>query len=361
MNFIEDTKQVIKKSVNNQFEDLSASIAPQRFDPRTFPTRTRIKRFLLSWKSKRNAHKKIEDFNDLDYLYRLLKTDYSKSILLDIVCYQLLNPQKIRLAHTYCKDFFKFKEQVELKQIDTNFLPHSGTVNDWLPKFYQYDLAHMNIPPMFSDPFGLYLMFIAELYRCKEAGIVAEEGDVVIDAGGFYGETALYFANLIGEGGKVFTFEFIKWNISNVQKNLALNPKLSKRIHLAENPISNKSGQKIFSADNGPGSQVSLENRDPSRDQVYYTVSIDDFVKDNNLSKMDFIKMDIEGSELSALQGATQTLKKFTPKLAISVYHKPDDMIVIPKFINDLNLGYEFYLDHYTPWLEETFLYAKVP
>ena len=69
--------------------------------------------------------------------------------------------------------------------------------------------------------------------------------------------------------------------------------------------------------------------------------------------------MDIEGSELAALQGAEQTLRQFKPNLAISIYHKFADFFEIPSYLHGLGLGYRFYLDHYTIHAEETVLYAR--
>ena len=68
--------------------------------------------------------------------------------------------------------------------------------------------------------------------------------------------------------------------------------------------------------------------------------------------------MDIEGAELKALKGAREALRKFKPKLAISVYHSLSDYIAIPQYINSLNLGYSFYLNHHTIHSEESILYA---
>lgn len=72
-----------------------------------------------------------------------------------------------------------------------------------------------------------------------------------------------------------------------------------------------------------------------------------------------FIKMDIEGSELAALEGAAKTIKKYKPKLAICVYHKPEDIIEIPYFVYNLRNDYKFYIRHYAyPSTGETVMYA---
>jgi len=69
--------------------------------------------------------------------------------------------------------------------------------------------------------------------------------------------------------------------------------------------------------------------------------------------------MDIEGAESKALAGAIKTIERFRPKLAIAIYHSMDDFIKIPKWIMDLNLGYEIYIGHYTIHAEESICFAK--
>ena len=71
-----------------------------------------------------------------------------------------------------------------------------------------------------------------------------------------------------------------------------------------------------------------------------------------------FLKMDVEGAELEALQGARQHILRNRPKLAVCVYHKPEDIVEIPKYLNSLDLGYHFYLRHHGVDDSDTILYA---
>lgn len=71
-----------------------------------------------------------------------------------------------------------------------------------------------------------------------------------------------------------------------------------------------------------------------------------------------FIKMDIEGAELKALKGCQETIRKYRPKLAISIYHKKEDLVEIPLFIKELVPEYRLYIRHYSNDTGETVLYA---
>ena len=70
--------------------------------------------------------------------------------------------------------------------------------------------------------------------------------------------------------------------------------------------------------------------------------------------------MDIEGAEIAALKGAEAALRRFRPKLAISVYHRLSDFWQIPRYLESLGLGYKFHLRHFTTHVEETVLFATI-
>ena len=71
-----------------------------------------------------------------------------------------------------------------------------------------------------------------------------------------------------------------------------------------------------------------------------------------------YIKMDVEGVELEALKGAEQTIRTYKPVLGISIYHKPQDLIDIPKFIKEIVPGYRFYFRVHKKLAIDTVLYA---
>lgn len=95
----------------------------------------------------------------------------------------------------------------------------------------------------------------------------------------------------------------------------------------------------------------SLEHR------IVNVTTIDKYCDENSV-KPDFIKMDIEGAEMSALCGGIKTIQKCRPQLAISIYHAVDDFIDIPMYLKENLQDYHYALGHYSAWLPETVLYA---
>ena len=87
--------------------------------------------------------------------------------------------------------------------------------------------------------------------------------------------------------------------------------------------------------------------------------AIDNIVKEDEI--ITFIKADIEGAELEMLKGAAKTIKRCKPKLAICIYHKPEDLTEIPLYIKKLASEYKLYVRLYGNDFTETVLYAIPP
>lgn len=81
---------------------------------------------------------------------------------------------------------------------------------------------------------------------------------------------------------------------------------------------------------------------------------LDNYIKE----KPTYIKMDIEGAEKEAIQGMKTILEDYRPKIAVSVYHKPQDIFEIPLMLKEMGLNYSFYLRHYSKMYYDTVLYC---
>ena len=69
--------------------------------------------------------------------------------------------------------------------------------------------------------------------------------------------------------------------------------------------------------------------------------TVDVTVQELGLERVDFVKMDIEGSEGLALRGAADTLGRFRPEMALCIYHRYDDAEVLPEVVLDIRPDYE--------------------
>lgn len=301
----------------------------------------------------RKASRLLEEYGQrLERVYTVLDNNESKDWLVRMVAYKILGHEKIKLpTNTPAYFLIRNSQQKYLNYDQFVEVFFSGSKR----KLYLADLSRMgkNIK-VYSA--GLDHIFIHQQHKYKDI-VVPQKGDVVLDCGACYGDSCLYFADLVGETGKVYSFEFIPGHIDVFRENLRLNPSLQEITDLIEFPLWDQKGVKVYFKDDGPGSRVGLSMFDGYQG-VVETLTIDSFYEDRGLDKVDYIKMDIEGAELFALKGGERVIRKHRPKLAISSYHSLDDFVNIPLWIDGLDLGYKIYLDHTTIHWEETNVFA---
>lgn len=166
-----------------------------------------------------------------------------------------------------------------------------------------------------------------------------------VDGGGFDGESSLDFIQWCGgRYSQIYLFEPNKKNMIVCKNNLQKEDNVSFfEMGLAES-------ERVLNFNNaGPASRFNENGEETIR-----VTSIDKAVN----GRVDFIKLDIEGLELLALQGAESTIKAYYPNLAISMYHRPQDFVEIPYYLTEIAPKYNYCLRHYTTSLEETVLYA---
>lgn len=171
-----------------------------------------------------------------------------------------------------------------------------------------------------------------------------KSGEVFVDVGGYDGYTSLEFIKRCPDFSKIYFFEPDSNNLKKAQNVMQ---KYS-NIEYFEKGLSNKKESLRFQNELGSSSKVS-ENGPI----VIEADTLDNLIKD----KVTFIKMDIEGSEGIAIEGAKQTILKYHPRLAICVYHKANDLIAIPNQVLAIRSDYEIYLRHYTEGVVETVMF----
>jgi len=177
-----------------------------------------------------------------------------------------------------------------------------------------------------------------------------QENEVFLDCGLYHGET---------------TFKFLKWCNRNYKKIIAFEPNRDsylfclnqteiqniKNFQMFNKGVWNKNETLHFKIVNGTDSFITSEDGE----KLIETITIDEVLAGEGAT---FIKMDVEGAELNALYGAKITIQNYRPKLAICIYHKPEDIITILSYLYELVPEYKFYLRHYSTYSQETVLYA---
>jgi len=145
-----------------------------------------------------------------------------------------------------------------------------------------------------------------------------KKGDVVIDGGAYRGAFALYASKIVGDDGIVFAFEPDPENYKKVVRNIELNG--LKNIVAIEKGLWNK--DTVLKFDNQSSSLSTFLSHKKGNSLISVPVtSIDNEMKRRGIKKVDFIKMDIEGAEVKAIEGAKNLLKRNNVRLAIASYH----------------------------------------
>ncbi|GHV51702.1 hypothetical protein FACS1894216_06370 [Synergistales bacterium] len=179
-----------------------------------------------------------------------------------------------------------------------------------------------------EGPYGL---------RNNKVDVTVEPGDIVIDAGSWIGDFAAYAS---AKGATTYAFEptLETYNI------LLRTAKINKNIYPVNKGLGDTDSTGVISLneENPGGNRISRDSEANSANatQQITITTIDRFVEENNLPRVDFIKADIEGFERYMLKGARETLKRFSPKLALCTYHLPDDPQVLESLIREANPRY---------------------
>ena len=207
--------------------------------------------------------------------------------------------------------------------------------------FIESKVEYTNLPLL---PF-----VIPTQYFFKDSPWQYKDNEVLVDCGAFNGDSICDFIKLCGEKySKIIAFEPDSNNF--YQLNKWIKETDLKNIITINTGVYEKKMELSFSVSGD------METKVIDKGDVKIQVdSIDNICRNENVS---IIKMDIEGSELSALRGAEKTIKEKHPILMISAYHKKEDLFMLQEYINSLYSEYMYFFRCHKPIPIDAVLYA---
>lgn len=180
--------------------------------------------------------------------------------------------------------------------------------------------------------------------------ITMDDEEVLVELGANNGETLQDFISRCPSFKRVYCFEPDSACLDKLQE---ISDSYPNRINIIPKIAWDKKCTLRFCDNDGDGSS-SVREDDTAGGQLLPASSVDIEIGD----AVTFIKMDIEGAELRALHGAEYHIRQFKPKLAISVYHRKEDLVAIPQYLLSICPDYKFYLRHHGNDDTDTVLYA---
>lgn len=196
--------------------------------------------------------------------------------------------------------------------------------------------------------------------------LIPNANDVMIDCGAYVGDSIeQYIWQMGGVFRKIIAFEPDK---ANYKAMLIRNERLKREWNLSDDKIEcyqygigdtdTIANVERNSNNNGLGSKlIDIESTDSFDSEDVNIISLDNFFENRN-DNVTFIKADIESYEYKMLCGAKKLITKYSPRIAVCIYHNPIDMYSIPLLVNSINPEYKLKIRHHSCNISETILYA---
>ncbi len=256
---------------------------------------------------------------------------------------ELLKKKQIQDAHS-----LKVEELLSIsKELGRELLPvGNGTSRTLKLK----DKKFINPFSVDDDYYWEYFMELIDVVLPSEFGtmdyinegpyefesVQLEPGDTVFDLGACMG----VFSQLAwNKGCNVYAFEP---SPRNFQYLSLMEPEYgTERMHLVQTGLADYTGTHEFFTGGATVGYDGFRQHADLKEKIDITVTtIDEFVQKNQISKVDFIKSNIEGAERMMLLGAKNTLINYEPKISMRTNHYPDDCEVLEHLITSINSNY---------------------
>lgn len=194
----------------------------------------------------------------------------------------------------------------------------------------------------------------------NEFGFFNKLNEIYVDAGAYVGDTLERFVwSVNGVFKHIHAFEpglkqfkSLNFRVNRLIKEWALR---KSQFSLINKILSSNNGTSYISADDVL-TQTKVQNIHIKSEKKISKISLDNYFDGE---KFTFLKVDVEGSEKELINGAINSIQNFRPKIALSIYHYPTDIFLLPLLCAKINSDYKFRIRHHSSQLIESVLYCK--
>ena len=289
----------------------------------------------------------FRNYKALFAAYSNLNDERSRRLFLHLIAFRLGGHLSVKLPVSFSDksaDYEQYRKSVKST-------PSELSVSGMFGKLNHFDFSYRGRRYLVDCVrLDSYLFRGQYFYSSNGVEIAPKSGDILIDGGACTGDTAAIFSEVVGPRGKVYSFDPVSVHLEILEYNARQFP--------TKNVVVMPYGLSDTNIDAAP---IVLNGYTPgfsAKGQKVPLRTIDHLVDTSAIERIDFIKLDVEGSELAAIRGARKSIEKFRPQLAISLYHKPNDLFDIVLYIRENFPFYSLHIDHYTIHSEETVLYC---
>lgn len=276
---------------------------------------------------KENWGKVIEDNNFKERFLNLIKDLDEESI--EIIVRILKGQKQILESDADMLDLFAQDEKEKLKDLQEKFWPFILELEADL-----YCYKKFLLPCNHFEPSVFYYKHGIE--KCKNLKSV--EGKKIIDVGGFIGDSVLVLSEL--SPSQLISFEAVPEHVKYMEKTVKLNH--LDNVVLVNSALGSRRGTIHMKLAGSGSTATDRKGIEFEGELEVPVISLDEYVKENNVTDIGLIKVDIEGAEPDFLAGAKDTISKYKPILLLSIYHNAHDFFELKPLIESWNLGYRF-------------------
>ena len=178
---------------------------------------------------------------------------------------------------------------------------------------------------------------LLDIYEPK--GHEVRRGDIVLDCGANIG---VFTRKALSRGaGLVVAIEPAPQTLTAFRRNFDTEIRNGRVVVYPKGVWDHDGEMELSVNEKNPGGNSLVTPRDASSPGVRVPLTtIDKIVAELKLARVDFIKMDIEGAEKPALKGAENTIKRFRPRMSVSIEHLADDSTAIPQLVHSIEPNY---------------------